>query len=353
MITVVGAGPAGLALAYYLRRKGLDFQLLDKEETGASWAKYYKHLRLHTRKANVALPGLDLPVDADAFPTREQYLNYLRHYAEHFAFPLRAGTEVLEATYQDGWQLHTTCGCVETDALVLATGVFTNPVVPTFLGQDTFQGELRHAQTYRCPTPYLGRRVLVVGAGNTGVGIALGLAEAGVEVGMVVRDGVQPVPLPTTALGTRLKAFLLKALPADATNWLLGRVRKDYTALGLPQPNKAPRDVVPVVGLEIVEAVKRRRIKIHPAVRALGQNAVRFVDGSEGDYDVLLLATGYQPSLDILSAEVALDAKGQFTNAPPDLYSVGFRYPTLEPFLVAVKREAAVLAAKLAHRDHP
>ena len=347
MITVVGAGPAGLALAYYLQKKGLTFQVLEKGEIAESWATYYDHLRLHTRKANVALPGLRLSASADAFPTRAQYLSYLRQYADHFAFPVQTGVNVLEATYRDGWILRTSRGCFETDTLVMATGIFNCPVVPRLPGQAQFQGEVHLAQAYRRPDPYSGRRVLVVGAGNTGVGVALELAEAGVEVGIVIRDGIQLVPAPKTALGTRLEAYLLKRLPAGMANRLLSFVRRDDAGVGLPRPSRAPRDVTPVVGLDLVEAVKRGAVKVHPAVQALSDNGVRFGDGSEASYDVLLLAAGYQPSLDALPFPLTLDDKGRFVQSPPKLHSIGFFYPTMEPFLVAVKREAAELANQL------
>lgn len=347
MITVVGAGPAGLALAYHLRHKGLDFQILEKGEVAESWASYYDHLRLHTRKANVALPGLSLPASADTFPSRAQYLSYLRQYAEHFAFPIQTGVEVLDISYRGSWRLRTTHGCLETDILVMATGIFNTPVLPTFKGQARFQGELRHAQTYRCPRPYVGKRVLVVGAGNSGVGIALGLAEARVDVGLVVRDGVQPVPMPKTALGTRLKARLIQSLPEPLANSVLGFVRRDYADIGLPKPSKPPLDVVPVVGLGLVRAVKKGLIRVHPALKSLTETVIRFADGSAHDYDVVLLATGYRPTLRTLKTSFGLDERGRLTGTPPGLYSLGLTYPTLEPFLVAVKREAADLADRL------
>ena len=344
---IIGAGAAGLATAYYLQRRGVPFRMLESREVGSSWARYYDHLRLHTRKANIALPGLAIPKSIPDFPSGKQYHAYLQQYAEHFDFPVETGVRVSRAEFKGRWVLETSHGTFETDTLVVATGIYGKPKRPHFPGEDSFEGAILHSQQYEGPKAFTGQRVLVVGAGNTGAGIAVALADAGIETGIVVRSGVQMVPCPPNAWSTRALAWGSRTLPDTLTNTVLSRVRKDFTDIGLPTPIEPPNQVFPVVGFGLAEQVKAGNVRPHPGIARLAGQTVTFEDGSEADYDTLILATGYKPTLDFLSG-VTLDERGQVQQGPPGLHTVGFYYPSTEPFLLAVQREAARVAERVA-----
>ena len=347
-VLIIGAGPSGLATAYHLQRLGAPFLMLERSHVGASWERYYDALKLHTRKANVALPGLPFAPEVPDFPSGKDYCRYLQSYAAQFDFPIREGVEVLGANANaHTWRLSTTQGDFVTSHLVVASGIYNTPKRPHLAGEADYTGRILHAQDYHNPAPFLGERVLVVGAGNTGVGVALSLLEAGVEVGMVVRDGVQLVPLPKSAFGTRLLSSIVESMPTPLANTLLSWVRKDFSELGLPTPDKPPLEITPVVGYEFADAVRAGKVKIHPAIECLQENKVSFVDGTLSSYDNLILATGYAPTIRFLP-DVELDAYGKPKYALPGLHTVGFYYPTTKPFLLNMKDEAERVAHEVA-----
>lgn len=346
-IIIIGAGPAGLATAYRLKQLGLDFSVLEQFDVGASWARYYDALNLHTRKPNVALPGLPLPHDVPVFPSGRDYLAYLQAYARHFSLPIRSNVTVQAASYRHGWHLTTSAGELKADVLIVASGIFNHPKRPQLPGEETFAGTVLHAQQYRCAQPYQGKRVLVVGAGNTGTGIALDLVAAGIPVGLAIRSGVQLVPRPSAAWRTRLKAWAVHHLPKSLMNELLSLVRKDAAAFGLPAPNQPPSEITPVVGFELAHAVKLNHIQLHAGLVSLAADTACFADGQEQAYDVVILATGYAPAIAFLDSSLSLNNLGQVIDAPPGLYTIGFYYDKNEPFLLSLRRESKVLAKKI------
>ena len=347
---IVGAGPSGLAVGHHLQRLGVDFLMLERFQVGASWAQYYDTLQLHTRKPNVALPGLPLLAQVPDFPSGNEYFEYLQSYAKHFNLPVQEGVEVLSVRRgKDGWHVKTNAGELETLNLIVASGIFGHPKRPSLPGEESFGGEIFLARDYHNPEPFLGKRVLVVGVGNTGVGIALSLAAAGVSVGVAVREGVQFVPLPGNALATRSLAKLMDELPPTLSNALLKLVRKDFKELDLPTPNKRPLEVTPVVGYELVDKVRAKRVKVQPGIKTLTKTGVQFVNGEVSNYDALILATGYAPTLDFLP-RIELDKRGRPTPAQAGLYTIGFHYPTTKPFLLEMKSEAERVAKQVAQK---
>ena len=344
---IIGAGAAGLTTAYYLQKRRIPFRILESRGPGSSWARYYDHLRLHTRKSTISLPGLAMPQSVPAFPSGKQYYAYLQQYAEQFDFPIETGVEVRRAAFEKGWRLETSKGTFETDTLIVTTGIYGKPKRPYFAGEEAFEGEIVHSQQYETPEAFRGQRVLVVGAGNTGAGIAVALAETGIEIGIVVRSGIQMVPYPPNSWSTKMLAWGSRTLPDPIVNAALSQVRKDFTDIGLPTPDRPPNQIFPVVGFDLAEQVKAGKVRPHPGIASLAERTVTFEDGSEEEYDTLILATGYKPTLDFLP-EITLDEWGRVRQGPPGLYTVGFHYPATEPFLLAVQREAERVAEKVA-----
>jgi len=166
VIIVVGAGPAGLAMAYELQRRGLAYRVLERERVGAAWTHHYDRLHLHTLKAVSGLPGLPMPASYPSFPSAAQFHAYLRAYATHFALKISTGVSLERADFAQGqWQLHTSAGPLSAKLLVLATGIWSAPVRPAIPGEAEFGGPIIHSRDYHNPQPYAGQRVLVVGTG--------------------------------------------------------------------------------------------------------------------------------------------------------------------------------------------
>ena len=359
MILIIGAGPAGLATAYYLKQRGLPFRILEREAAGATWRHHYDHLHLHSLKEVSALPGLPMPEDYPPFPSGEQVAKYLADYAAHFALPVERGVRVTGARYEEGWRLTTTRGHVEGDILVAATGIWSTPHRPCFPGEDLFAGRILHSKDYKRPQPLKGQRVLVVGVGNSGSEVAVGLAREGVDVNIAVRSGVRMVPYPSSERVTRTVSWLLRHLPHGVANTLLGLVQRDFSEVGLPLPDGPIKDVYPVVGFGLASEVKAGRIGVKPGLSSFFEKGVQFEDGTSEFYDAVILATGYRPSLQFLDG-VHTDEAGLPRLEPPHnvrstqnstLFCVGYHYPTNEAWFQALPRVARNAADEVA-RTH-
>ncbi|MGH9315401.1 MAG: flavin-containing monooxygenase, partial [Vicinamibacterales bacterium] len=179
-VVIVGAGPAGLASSRELSRRGVEHVVIERGEIGHTWAHLYDSLVLHTGKHLSSLPGLPFGSRTPLFPPRAAFVEYLRSYAALFRLPVRTGVLVERIERADGaWLVTTSGGPLQAGGVVMATGIVANPVVPPFPGRERFSGEVLHSVEYRRPAPFAGRRVLVVGAGNSAGEIAPELARAG------------------------------------------------------------------------------------------------------------------------------------------------------------------------------
>jgi putative flavoprotein involved in K+ transport len=345
MVIVVGAGPTGLATAYHLQQHGFDYCVLEKGCIGYSWQNHYDGLHLHTLKEVSALPGLPMPADYPRFPSAEQVSAYLRSYAHRLKLRVREGVEVRRADYgPDGWRLDTSQGPMQCDTLVVATGIWSTPVVPRFAGQETFGGCVLHASHYRNPQPFAGQRVLVVGAGNTGTEIAVQLSEHAAHTGIVIRDGSSFAPYPSSAAAVRLMAWLFRHTPHAIGRPLLASARRSFDDIGIRTHPDAPLRYYPVVGYELPDAVRAGRVMVYGGIERFVPGGVRFEDGQEVAFDSVVLATGYRPTLDFVRHELEFDQRGRpvlhngRSTRNPHLFCVGFDYPTTEGFLQSLGR---------------
>lgn len=344
MVAVIGAGPAGLALAYELSRRGMDYVVLERDDVGHAWSQHYDRLRLHTLKQVSALPGLPMPAGYPSFPSKDQFLAYLRGYAAHFGLRVETGVELRRADLGGGrWRLDTSSGERGADVLAMATGIWSAPVRPAFPGEELFGGPIIHSRDYRSPAAFRGLRTLVVGAGNSGAEIAVDLAESGVAAAIAVRGGAAFGPRPRSAAAMRLAAWFLRTAPRPLASAALRR--RDFASLGLPLPPGAPIDHYPVVGYDLPGAVAAGRVSVYPALERLSAGTAHFAGGAAAPFDAILLATGFRPALGPVAHLVQLDARGRplvddrwRAAGVPRLVCVGYRYPTTEGWLQALGR---------------
>jgi len=367
---IIGAGPAGLACAASLKEAGLEPVLLEKSgSVGASWRKHYDRLHLHTDRGHSGLPGLPMPSAYPRYPARAQVVDYLERYANHFGLSPRFDTTVTRAVRENGaWLIETAhARAAETyraPALVIATGFAAFPFRPVVPGADRFGGDIRHSRDYRNPAPYAGKRVLVVGFGNSGGEIALDLADAGISVALAVRGPVNIVPRDLLGFPILSLSILTGLMPPRVADFL--NVPFMYLAvgslarLGLRRPKLGPlgdiraRGRVPVLDIGTVAKIRSGAIAVRPGVRTLDAGTVEFADGRREAYDAIILATGYRPDLRPLlpKADGALDARGMpvISGAPtaaPGLYFCGF-YISPTGQLREIGIEARRIAAHIA-----
>ncbi len=313
---IVGAGPAGLAVAGRLRQAGLEFAVIEKSDrVGDAWHRHYDRLHLHTVKQLSHLPGLDFPEHYPRYVPRKELADYYTHYADVFSIEPMFGEEAVEILPSGGnWLTRTQHGLeISSNHVVVATGLNQIPQEPRYQGEDGFTGRRIHARDYREPGPFAGQRVLVVGMGNTGAEIALDLSEAEVDSTISVRGPVNIVPRDVLGRPTQLTARMLARLPTGLADWLGSVLRRmtvgDLTAYGIATPDIAPlaqlrtRGKTPVIDVGTVSRIKKGLIAVRPGIDHFETDTVVFTDGQKEHYDTVVLATGYRPMLEDLLPE--------------------------------------------------
>ena len=168
-VVIVGAGPAGLAAAWAIRRAGRDPLVVEQADAvAASWRGRHDHLRLNTHRAFSHQPGARIPRRCGPYPARDDYVAYLQEYSA--GMRLRLGTRAHRIDRTDGgWALALDGGSLTAAHAVIATGSDAEPFLPSWPGLDSFEGAVIHAGRFRNVAEMAGRDVLVVGPGNSGV----------------------------------------------------------------------------------------------------------------------------------------------------------------------------------------
>lgn len=311
---VIGAGPAGLATSRELTRRRVEHVVLERgSEAGNCWVNAYDSLRLHTGKHLSALPGLRFPRGTSLFPTRTEFISYLHRYAERFSVPVEFGTDVSRITREDSWRVHTSKGELRARALVVATGIMSNPVRPDFAGLPEYRGKLLHSVEYRRPEPFTGQRVLVIGVGNSGAEIASELGRAGIAVTIAVRSGANVVPLRIAGLPTQYLSLALRTLPRTMQDWVVERIRRRNERRRpprLPRPPVSPLDAIPVIGFHLVDAIAAGAVKLRGAIDRVTESGVQFDEGAHEPFDTIILATGFRAALQPLRDLVQVNQRG-------------------------------------------
>jgi len=374
-VLVLGGGPAGLAMAACLEMERIDYLLLESSESvGASWRSHYDRLRLHTIKERSCLPGMSYPSRYPKYISRDQMINYLEQYADHFDIRPQFGqlVSMISPVQKGEWCVETTSGKKYISSeVVIATGVSRIPRQPSWPGQEEFKGQILHSRDYRNPLPFCGKRILVVGMGNTGAEVALDLSEQQIEVDISVRGKVNIVPLEVFGNSTQLTAAKLSKLPNWLGDWLgkviSGLTRKrlygDLRPYGIDLSDAAPgrqkRETgrTPVIDLGTVEAIKKGRIHVRPNIRQMTSSGVIFSDDQQADYDAVILATGYETGLEklIWSGQDLLDVNGyprevSAVGKHVGLHFVGFDNYTPLAILGSINRDVPKVAKRIKTR---
>ena len=192
----------------------------------------------------------------------------------------------------------------------------TSPVVPDFDGMSSYGGLIFHSTEYRRPDDRPGRRVLVVGTGNSGSEIASELAEAGIEVTVSIRSGANVIPKSIAGIPTQYFGWMMSCVPKPAQRSIVGGMGL-IGGLLRPRSARLPRKQmkddcpdVPVIGRGILDHIEACRIKLKPGVAKMTEGGVRFSDGSEWVGDQVILATGYRAAIEWMGVYGARDECG-------------------------------------------
>ncbi|CAH2038925.1 unnamed protein product [Thlaspi arvense] len=319
---IVGAGPSGLAVAAGLKREGVPFIILERANCIASlWQnRTYDRLKLHLPKQFCQLPNFPFPEDYPEYPTKFQFIQYLEDYATNFDINPKYNETVQSAKYDETfglWRVKTISksgqlGSCEFEYicrwLVVATGENAEKVVPDFEGLEDFGGDVLHAGDYKSGGRYQGKKVLVVGCGNSGMEVSLDLYNHGANPSMVVRSAVHVLPREIFGKSTfEIGVTMMKWMPvwlADKTLLLLARIVLGNTdKYGLKRPKIGPLELknkegkTPVLDIGALPKIRSGKIKIVPGIIKFGKGKVELVDGRVLEIDSVILATGYRSNV--------------------------------------------------------
>ena len=300
-ILIIGAGQAGLALAYHLQSADFRYLLIEQNERiGDSWRKRYDSLTLFTSRAYSALPDLALEGDPDGYATRDEIADYFERYAHHYDFPIHLNqtVEQLNKT-QQGFQVTTTEGNTYlSQIVVIATGAFQKAKVPhlaTYFAPDVNQFT---AQTYQNPAQIPTGKVLIVGDGASGRDFANELSQTH---DVLLATGRSRRLLPEKLLGKSIWWWL------DQFNLI--KAHKDSFVGKLMQKN----DPFPARGRQL-KNLEKKGVRILPYLTKVEGDIAHFANGYIAQVDAVIWATGYQDNSDWVTIADAKDKNGNFVH---------------------------------------
>ena len=342
---VVGAGPAGLAMTRALMRYGLDFDCFERhDDVGGIWdqsnpgSPMYDSAHFISSRGLSGFHGYPMPEEMPDYPRHSQVLAYLKNFAATYGLRERITTstevERAEPDPRDGWRVTLKSGETRRyDNLICANGTTWSPSRPELEGE--FSGELIHSSEYRSADRFSGKRVLVVGAGNSGVDIACDAAQAADAAWISMRRGYhfipkhmfgKPVdvlaetgPQPPMRIAQRIMPLLIRLQ--------IGRQER----YGLPKPDHKLFESHPIVNDQILHHLTHGDIGVKPDVEQLDGDHIVFTDGSHESVDLVVFATGFRFAIPYVDKEL-FDWKGErpqlymhlFSPQRHDLYGIGF-----------------------------
>lgn len=343
-VVVIGAGISGLVTGKCMREDGFNVIILERTgEIGGLWTyreKDYGVMRcthINVSKYNYCFSDFPFPEDATDYPHHTEMAQYIINYAQHFKLPeiIRFHTKVISIS-QKGEKWEVVIDSVEDDGqtlkgeqeiihckfLAIATGHHAKPIRPSFPGEDSFTGEIIHAVDYKDPLTngFVGKRVLIVGIGNSAVDAAVDCATVGrcKSVYISTRSGAWVIPnyifgFPTDLYACR--AFFL--LP---WKWASKILESIITLLsGNPKkwglnPKMRALQTQPTVSPTLIHHIQRRNITIVPNIANIEGDTVQFVTGEKAQFDKIIYCTGYKIDLPYLSDDVRLKVLDESAN---------------------------------------
>ena len=331
-VCIVGAGPAGLSLARALRRLQIPYDQYERHtDVGGIWdldnpgTPMYESAHFISSRKVSGFFDHPMPDHYPDYPSHRQILDYTRDFAATYGLrdDIRFGTEVTHSEHDgDSWTVTLADGTLQTyRALVCATGTTWSPRLPTVPGE--FAGEVRHSATYRDPMEFRGRRVLVVGLGNSGADIVCDAALIADASFLSVRRGYHVIPkhlfgVPADEFAESGPSLPLRVeRPVFAA--LLRVLQGDLTRYGLPKPDHKLFESHPLLNSQLLHHLQHGDVTVKADIAAFEGDRVRFTDGSTEVVDLVLFATGYDWAIPYVPEKYFTWRDGR-----PDLYLTAF-----------------------------
>ncbi|SHJ20114.1 Pyridine nucleotide-disulphide oxidoreductase [Mesonia phycicola] len=280
-IIIIGGGQAGLSVAYFLKRSSLSYLILDNQkEPGGSWLKTWDSLKLFSPATYSSLSGWAMPKTKGEYPTKNEFIDYLSAYEKRYNFNVERDTEVIKVEKENNlFKTTTNKGIFYSKTLVSATGTAKNPFIPTYPKIDEFSGQQIHSVNYKNANDLTDKKVLIVGAGNSGAQILAEVSKVADTKWVTLNE---PEFLPDDIDG--------RYLFNEATQKFLGKTK-----------NTSKDTKVSLSNIVMIESVKdaRNRDVLH-AVRPFKEfykNGVVWENGEKEEFDTVIWCTGFQANL--------------------------------------------------------
>ena len=349
-VCVIGAGSSGLAAARNFRDLGFEVEVLEAcSDLGGNWnyespaARVYRSTHTISSKPGTEYPDYPMPAAYPDYPHHEEILAYLRGYAEHFGITplIEYETEVarIEPSAEAGptgeacWDVRLAEGELRRyGAMVIANGHNNHPRVPEYSGH--FDGQSMHSAEYKVSEILLGKRVLVVGGGNSGCDIVVEAAHRAAATFHSTRRGYHYVPkylwgMPSDQVADLMHTLRIPMRVQRAVGDISLRLfRGRQSDLGLPMPDHRLFETHPIVNTLLPCFVQHGAIEPKPDIERLDGRRVHFVDGTSEIIDLIIWATGYLITFPFLDGEHVNAADGM-----PRLYKHVF-HPHLDNLFV-------------------
>ncbi|RAZ83211.1 NAD(P)/FAD-dependent oxidoreductase [Mesorhizobium hawassense] len=363
---VIGAGAAGLVVAHALAKAGVPTQILEREQRLAEpWHRRHDNLHLNTHRDLSSLPGVSYPAGTPAFPHRSTVIRHLNDFAETHRLPIAFGVEVEEIEFRgDHWLLRISEGLKAARHVVIATGRDRQPFIPAWKGMEQFSGRIIHSADFGKASDYTGKKVLVVGAGNSGFDALnhLSGAETG-QMWLSARNGPSLLPKRIGKIAVHRISPLMASLPTWLADAVMAATQRlvfgDLTKYGLPP---APSGGASRLGSDYtaiaaddgaVDAIKAGRVIVVPQLREFRRDDVVLDNGQRIAPDIVIAATGYRTGLEKMLGKLGvLDAKGVplFNGAANDPKLPGLWFTGMRPSIRGCFANARIQGAAIANR---
>ena len=358
-VCVIGAGSSGIAACQVLNARRIPFDCFEKgSEVGGNWrfendnemSSAYRSLHINTSRGLMAYDTYPMPDDYPDYPNHFQIAAYFDDYVDHFGFRdrIRFRTEVEGVEPVDGeWEVTVADrdGNRETNryrAVLVANGHHWDPrwPEPPFPGSEEFEGEQIHVHYYREADTLRGKRVLVLGIGNSATDIAVEASRIADKTFLAMRRGAYIMPKylngkPTDEAASKLLTLMPLPVQRFVLGRMLGMTAGDMTAYGLPQPDHKLLEAHPTVSAELLSRLGHGDIAVKANIdRFAGGRTVRFSDGSEEEIDLVVYCTGYKISFPFFDEAVVSARDNRLplyrrvaSVEHPNLYFIGFIQP--------------------------
>jgi dimethylaniline monooxygenase (N-oxide forming) len=321
-VCVIGAGSSGIAIVKALHARGIPFDCFEKSDrVGGNWvfenrngmSAAYRDLFINTSRPRMEYSDFPMPDSYPDFPHHTQIAAYFESYVDHFGLreliTFETGVQHASRDEHGVWTVTLDSGETRTyDALMVANGHHWDPrwPEPAFPGADTFAGEQLHAHSYIDNSIFTGKRVVVLGMGNSAMDIAVESSYVAERTYLAARQGVWIIP--KYVFGKPVDQMRNDPrVPFKIRQRLIQQLIRSYAGPperhGLPKPNHRFGEAHPTVSGRILDRIQHGTIAPKPNIERLDGGRVRFVDGSEVDADVVVYCTGYKITFPFFDAD--------------------------------------------------